>query len=88
MLTFARVVQFVVVFVLSGSLLAFAARYCFAELDTLPDEEPVTVTLFSHFIPAEMLVGITVWVLALLIAINHAHSDLKRQKNLSKGAMH
>lgn len=85
MLTFARVARFVVVFVLSGSLLAFAARIFFAELDTLPDEEPVTVTLFSHSIPAEMVVGITVWVLALLIAINETRRDFVRQRNLSKG---
>lgn len=86
MLTFARVLQFVVVFFLSGSLLAFAARIFFAELDTLPDEEPVTVSLLSHSLPAEMLVGITVWMLALLIAINEARRDFVRQKNLSKGA--
>lgn len=85
MLTFARVVQFVVVFLLSGSLLAFAARCVFAELDTLPDEKPLTVTLFSHSIPAGTLIGITVWVLAFLIAINEVRRDLVRQRNLPKG---
>lgn len=85
MISVARFIRFFVAFFCWAVLLSIVARFVFADLDTLPGEEAVVVNLFSYVIFAEDLVGIFLWLLALVLAVIDArHYGARRQNETSE----